>query len=116
MILAFLGNWKTWIGLLLASSFLLRFVPVIAPIFTALMATKLGRYVFYGVIIAAGALLLISFLEARAYERGYQDHKIQTNEQNQNAIKKANEAAIPVEQCYEKNGTWIQERGVCKLP
>ena len=115
--IAFLTSWMTWLAVARASGpLLIKFLPVTAPIFAVVIQSKAGRTVIYGLLIAAVALLVVSALESRAYNRGAADTQQKVNDQNRRAVERANEASISVEDCYDRGGDWIQERGVCTLP
>jgi hypothetical protein len=115
--IAFLANWKTWLALLIGvGPFALKLLPITAPVFVAFMQSKTFRSLMIGALIAGSALLIVSALEARAYNRGAAEAVRRINEQDRRAVERANEAAIPVEQCHDRGGEWVQERGVCKLP
>jgi hypothetical protein len=115
--IAFLSSWKTWLAVIVgAGPFALKSLPITAPVFVVFLQSKTFRSIMFGALIAAGALLIVSALEARAYNRGIAEAERRVIEQNERAVERANEAAIPVEQCYDRGGEWVQERGVCKLP
>lgn len=106
-------NWKTLIALLLSGGVGLSFLfPASAAIVSAFAQTKLGRYVIVGGAIALAVLVAVGWVETNAVTKERQ----RVEDLNRRVIDRANEAAIPVEQCYNKGGEWIQERGVCKLP
>jgi|GEM_PF-4793180 len=111
-----IADWKFWIALLLtAGPLALRFIPFTAPLVSAFLQTSLGRGALAAIVIVAGSLWIGTYYQSKGVALGEQKTQERIRAQNERAVQRAVEHAIPVTECYERNGLWDQERGTCLI-
>lgn len=109
-----LADWKTYLALALTlGPIVLRFIPFTAPLVAAFLQTSLGRGALLALAIVAGSLWLGAYYQSKGVAIGAQKTQERIQEQDDRAVRRAIEHAIPVTECYQRNGVWDQERGKC---
>lgn len=111
-----LTDWKTYLALALTLGPLaLRFIPYTAPLLAAFLKTSIGRGVIGAIVIVGAALMLAAYYQDKGVEIGTQKTQDRIRAQDDRAVRRAVEHAIPVTECYEKNGEWDQVNGTCLI-
>lgn len=107
-------DWKTWFALALTlGPIALQFIPYTKPLFSAFLKTSIGRALLAAVAIVACALWIAAYYQNVGYDRGVQKTQERIEQQNTTAIRRANEAARTVDDCYDRGGKWDQSTGRC---